>query len=172
MVALPDIARKFHIFADAGVNPATGGIATLVSKDWFPDVRSLRHQVIAIGRISRVELASDERRLIFWNVHNHDVPDIAMETVSCSLDADIDDAAANPLAVSVFVAGDFNFLAPGEHPFRPALVADAPGEDPAVRVRLGQRAWTARLDKLTVLASVALGLPAPGRPPPLSLQRH
>jgi hypothetical protein len=154
IAAFPDIACKFHVCAAEGPSPATGGVATQISKEWVKDARAFYHFVFAIGRASRVEVIDNDRKMVLWNIHNFDIPEIAMTAMTQAAHHDIDAAAQDPLRIGVFLGGDFNFLSPGERSFQPAAAAGTVDEDAAVRgPRPGQRQLAPVLAKLTDIAS-------------------
>jgi hypothetical protein len=51
---------------------------------------------------------------VFWNIHNFAFIKGVAESVADQIGIDLERAEADRLSFAVFVAGDFNFLAPGE----------------------------------------------------------
>ena len=98
-------------------DPNAGGVITFVAHKVITSCPLPERNVIAKGRILEITFGNDNGRLTVINIHNHDIDAEqrhTMETTMNALRNDYNcDGAKRQFA---FIAGDFNFQAPGERP--------------------------------------------------------
>ena len=92
-------------------------------------------------------------RSIILNIHNYELSSANLRDINLQLQRDLHDAHADPLRVHLLVAGDFNFLHPGEQRLSHSSPQRAqPLLRPQREHRPGQAALQPLLDQLTELA--------------------
>lgn len=129
-----------------GASTASGGLLFVVARSAFPRDADFQVRVLVPGRVAKLAIRAAGLRMEFVNVHFFGFSAEETRMVRSLLGALRNAAAASPLSVACFVAGDFNFPAVGEtrrklhapaaSPARPALPAGAG----SLRTELGL--WT------------------------------
>ena len=125
----------------------------MVRRDALRADATVTPSIVIPGRVLKVVVRSRVCGMgTFWNVHNFGLDSDSMHTINSELQKDIREARALPTARSLIVAGDWNFVAPGETqcslaaPKLKKINADA-----IVPSRPHQRTWQKLLDDLTKL---------------------
>jgi hypothetical protein len=151
--ALARFRSHWYIEVSAGPDRATGGVVIMVRTSALRPDATVANCVVVAGRVLRVVIKSESGGTgYFWCVHNFglNVPNMAI--ISNMMQKDIRDARTQPMTCSLVVAGDWNFLAPGET--QSSLGAPKPQKinvDAIVPARSHQGAWQKILDALTEL---------------------
>ena len=111
-----DIRRILNLFhrdwtwhISEGDSYGSGGVVTMFRRLVFPHGTSLSSRVLIAGRVLRSVYASGPHKFIFWNVHNQELPTSELCEVDRLIASDTNEAHADPLQKSVWLAGDLNF---------------------------------------------------------------
>ena len=64
--------EKSFWFFSSFLNPGTGGVLTMISKNQYPNFDHFKHDIFVPGRVTRLSVKGDKSELIIWNVHNQD----------------------------------------------------------------------------------------------------
>ena len=110
---LHSLNRTHLIFCSPGIDRATGGLITLIKKD-IASAFSLTYSTIVLGRLSRLEMTSEERTIAIYNLHSFGLDATTTATTIQTLKADTDRSRMQPENAFVLLAGDFNFLTRGD----------------------------------------------------------
>ena len=94
-------------FHAPGPSHAVGGNTILIDKSLVMNGTTLKHDIIAPGRLQRLEIGYITKKFIVWNIHNHDL-DAYRQQIAHHLDVDINASANAPDSVSFIALGDFN----------------------------------------------------------------
>ena len=166
----PEILKAFarfrlhwHVLVSASQSRNEGGIVLLLRKASLAAEVELKRKIVVPGRVIKAVVQSGDKIGSFWGVHNFGLHVSDLQKITSEISREIDSAKENPMKRTVIVAGDWNFLAPGEKqhslaaPTRLKVAADA-----ITPVRQHQSRWQAIIDNLTELQQTDLTHYVPG----------
>eukprot|EP00973_Karenia_brevis_P009761 1317606-Karenia_brevis.AAC.1 len=122
---LPTVEMGHQYVGSWGDDPDTGGLLTFWRVTLSPT--SVDNVHVVHGRILRTQLNfNDGCALILYNIHNWGILSAELLRFYNMLKADVEIADRRPTEYVVYMAGDFNNLAPGEfvHSIDPLQQAD------------------------------------------------
>ena len=122
--------KTHHISYCPSDSRDTGGLVSLLAKKDFPSSTVFSSFPIIPGRALRTLIMFDDRQQIHYNIHNHNISSTELATLFNHINNDINLTNLQPLNVSIILAGDFNFLSPGDFPL-PLSRSTAPSDFPS-----------------------------------------
>ena len=149
------ICKYFYLIASGCDSDNSGGVATLISKNWVTCKRGLQVVKVVPGRVLRTSISDGAKTLVTWNVHNFALTGTDQQAVETLLQADVEFALHSPDRFGIFLGGDLNFVADGEVTFRPNEISnDVAARDVADPLgRPGAAFWRRNLRQLTEIAT-------------------
>ena len=149
-------AAEWHIVLNLGTDRNTGGTAVFLRKADLKNDCAIQNHNVVKGRVQRTELRADDETLILWNVHNEKLTAIQTNKAARMLRQDVIDTDRDPVRHSVWCAGDWNFLAPGESQMSIASpVSCTSAADVGSTCSRYQQLWQAVLDLMVEFQQVA-----------------
>ena len=106
--------KTHHISYCSSDSRDTGGLVTLLAKKDYPTSTVFSSSPIIPGRALRTLIVFDDKQQIHYNIHNHNISSTELAFLSHHITNDINYSNLNPLNTSIILAGDFNFLSPGD----------------------------------------------------------
>ena len=150
MLFLQHEFRRFDISCSPGVDRAMAGVITLIEKKFVGNGMT-EAENLATGRVLRTTALTDGRETIIYNVHNYGLNAGQVDLITSRIKRDQERARLDPLNISVWVLGDFNFLPPGCFALsvRSPLSASSVGAAPANAQDAAR--WTGALERMVEL---------------------
>ncbi|CAK0853805.1 unnamed protein product, partial [Prorocentrum cordatum] len=96
-------------FAPVHHGTISGGVATV-----FPAGMNAVSDPIFPGRVLRSVFRAGDQVMIFYNIHNYDLSNAAIQNITTRINSDLQWARSDPSRIVMFVTGDFNFSAVGK----------------------------------------------------------
>ena len=151
------LKKRFHIFYSFTPSPHDpndykedqGSVITMIPLMNGTNDGHFNVHAPVPGRTLRVSYTNGNYWWTHWNIHNHDLSQAEVRQVTNMILDDAEFTRSNPEKHFIFIAGDFNFLAPGEFPRSlsdPDKSTHARHELPGMRPY--QTIWQGALDKL------------------------
>ena len=108
-------SQDFHIIYSPSTSRAVGGVVTMIRKSIAPSLAAIQESSPIPGRVQRIVFKNDTgQQNIVYNVHNYGLTKVQAKLIASEMEKDIADAHGDPMNHTMWILGDWNFVAPGE----------------------------------------------------------
>ena len=113
---MPELSVDAKVFSSCGASEATGGIVTIISNKYLHPNSVVQGHVLVRGRVHLITINFGGGQVCILNVHNFGFSAFEVRRVVNRMRRPISLAKSDPGKFGVMIAGDWNFLVPGDSP--------------------------------------------------------